>query len=464
MVIDGPPPVPSTWGSKRAVYNNGWGGGAVQPTWAPEPATQGNGWGSWDPEPAAWSAENGEDSWGRPAAHDNGWGGDAANTWDTDSTGLAMQMDSDSTASAPSIVPLISLPSAPSGRLPSAVVQGMDSATEAMQTDSNLPPPAPSTANLASMSSTSSGPPASAVVQPVGQVPWSSVDIDFILSPLIREISPLGPGTLRCGPIASTFLAHGLLVVTQRSEVRLRTILRRHPGYQLSGVLRYGIVHGIAFDIALPLKHIGEFLPHPVPSRPPCYEHHFYDAPFSPSLNPPALVAAWKEKLVTVMARPHARSYLLKGGILWRLAIYANQSLLETVLTNVSSGVSMFGRHESPGSPGLAVEALDDTELMLVLGAVQQQSGWRSLWPLEAQFEYCFGFYGEWNSTCEEWFQSHLASLSNFRPMTKYQWYHYLSKYRSDQRLDSDSAFQATAAWYNRHAPSWHLRPLRHLS
>lgn len=330
--------------------------------------------------------------------------------------------------------------------------------------------PGPSTGNstnsavvLSSSSVASSSAAQSFIASAQASAPGLFNAVNFDIAPFLCEDRALPPHVPTCGRVASSFLSHGFLVVTPRSEVRLRTIRRRYPNFPTSGLLQYAVNHGIAFEVALPIQHLNHFLPQPVPSRPPCYEASFHDSPFASNLSAPSLIAAWREKLSTILARPHARGYLLRGGILWRLAVLAAPSLLDSVLSNVSSGVSMFGRHASPGPPGLVVESLEAMEQQLVLGGIEQQSALRFLWPPPAQFERCFGFYGEWNAECETWFQSHLASLNTFRPLTPHRWDRHLSQFRSDQRLNPIPVFNAAFSMFNAESASWHLRPVRHL-
>jgi hypothetical protein len=133
---------------------------------------------------------------------------------------------------------------------------------------------------------------------------------------------------------------------------------------------------------------------------------------------------------------PHARAVLLKGGLLWRLAleVLGNEAMERLVLAGPSSNM-MGGSILSPTSQGddLWDDDLSMSELDFVCGVIPTLTGKltvhgrdllliplaghgvqtqeHSWWPRPPVFDKSPLNVGYWSSNCEAWFQTRLQKI-----------------------------------------------------
>ncbi|KAH6913214.1 hypothetical protein BKA70DRAFT_1053559, partial [Coprinopsis sp. MPI-PUGE-AT-0042] len=128
-----------------------------------------------------------------------------------------------------------------------------------------------------------------------------------------------------------------------------------------------------------------------------------------------------------ILAHPCVRAALLRGGILWRLAISTIQSKRVLEGPTGCPGVSITHPFSSEQ---LVDDALTKVEQGLIVGAYVCYTGHgpkqvciKSWWPLPETLEWAED-YGHCSGYSKRWFQDHLALINagKAKPLSKAQW------------------------------------------
>ncbi|KAI0054394.1 hypothetical protein BV25DRAFT_1817124 [Artomyces pyxidatus] len=148
-----------------------------------------------------------------------------------------------------------------------------------------------------------------------------------------------------------------------------------------------------------------------------------------------------------ILSRPHARRFVVRGGILWRLALeYGGVALLEEALEGPSPIARAFGLGSRWLYPEKSVgDRFFGEEVMDVVGA----RGDRSLWPLPDVFESSMAWRGEWSDHNELWFQRRLRLMAQGAAqfLRASAWQRELrSDMRAEDRLGEDGVGSLTHA------------------
>ncbi|KZV98060.1 hypothetical protein EXIGLDRAFT_763924 [Exidia glandulosa HHB12029] len=120
--------------------------------------------------------------------------------------------------------------------------------------------------------------------------------------------------------------------------------------------------------------------------------------------------AAWERGVREVLARPHGRAAILRGGLIARIAIEFGLTA-ENALQGPSDSAYDIPNDRvilAPGGRTLVDDYLGDSEIAILLGQVGFHND--SLWPDEATFR-SNGWDGVWTDWHEAWFTETLAIL-----------------------------------------------------
>jgi len=120
------------------------------------------------------------------------------------------------------------------------------------------------------------------------------------------------------------------------------------------------------------------------------------------------------EKIMQILlSRPQARTFLLRGGLAWRLALEfgpagllneARQGPSSTAVNQLRGYVCQIGERVIDDEP-------TDAERELMIGVAQRNGAKASLWPAMELFESSFYWAGEWRAANEAWFVDRLQML-----------------------------------------------------
>ena len=123
----------------------------------------------------------------------------------------------------------------------------------------------------------------------------------------------------------------------------------------------------------------------------------------------------WNNYLAAVMdllARPHARALIFRGGLVSRLVkAIAPKDYFDGVLYGPSSQVTQHNKGATDPDAGTVDDEISAYDVEVILGVTttppgRSESGTCSIWPFGRMFEEEFrGWDGEWNQACEEWFK-----------------------------------------------------------
>lgn len=132
--------------------------------------------------------------------------------------------------------------------------------------------------------------------------------------------------------------------------------------------------------------------------------------------------------VMSILARPHARALVFRGGLVARLVKeFAPQGFYEGLLSGPSSQVTLHQRGLTLVDVQVTDDEVSEFEVATVLGVTttpRGKGGSYSIWPPSGIFEERFRFWeGEWTSECEIWFQDELTFQKGHAvPKTMGQW------------------------------------------
>ncbi|KAI0055215.1 hypothetical protein BV25DRAFT_1843124 [Artomyces pyxidatus] len=223
-----------------------------------------------------------------------------------------------------------------------------------------------------------------------------------------------------------------------RPQAMLRTALwyDLHPTEPRRTLVGYFLARGIAFSWSVPMR----LLP-PLPNAADLPEEMAYAGVARliqedwTSFHESSIVS-FEINARRLLERPHARFFLTRGGILWRLALHYGPHHL---LTDAASGPSRLVTQWTTG----AMTTVNQTQPQLApIPVISDQSygneearligmtGGRSVWPDASTFESSVAWNGEWSVQNEIWFQRRLErfdqnsgqSMTNPLLRTSSQW------------------------------------------
>ena len=128
------------------------------------------------------------------------------------------------------------------------------------------------------------------------------------------------------GPLAVTMLnviPEALLVVEPLAEARLMLWAIEGCSSEAAAVLREALLRGWGFRVLLPEAHLDHLKTLRAGAHTPVTTHFQILSPESKT-GVIRVLPGWsryKERVLKLLARPHARAFLLQGGLFWRLAI-----------------------------------------------------------------------------------------------------------------------------------------------
>ncbi|KAF8592246.1 hypothetical protein K439DRAFT_1313778, partial [Ramaria rubella] len=139
---------------------------------------------------------------------------------------------------------------------------------------------------------------------------------------------------------------------------------------------------------------------------------------FRPPRYIPDLVdyAAYTRARDDFLGLPHTCVALLRGGIVWRLAIESLGALAALEGPSLDS-VALGHSWKHPDGTLLYDDEISDTEMDLICGVYGIYTGIIShllimlIWPKHSQWAVCSLNMGYWTSSCEGWFQIQLEEI-----------------------------------------------------
>ncbi|KAH7917881.1 hypothetical protein BV22DRAFT_1135037 [Leucogyrophana mollusca] len=272
-------------------------------------------------------------------------------------------------------------------------------------------------------------------------------------------------------------LKHGVLLLSPRAEVALRYRALANKISSLDILLNRAFLLGIEFNIMVPFDKIHLFKPaydtisNDIRARPPYFQPEHVELLVPVQLGTLCTATQWETAVRAIFRRPHARAYILKGGLLWRLALeFGSRHILESVANGPSISVTMANHMRREFGP--VMDIADDEavagEVAVMLGVEHRSNGGnRYMWPPPESGLPCFD--GEWNIIAEEWFTHHLARVraGDVNLKTAGQWKKDIRRgYRKrDQETGGTVEEEKWIAGQRLIASStrctWNLRPLR---
>ncbi|TFY73512.1 hypothetical protein EWM64_g10499 [Hericium alpestre] len=111
-----------------------------------------------------------------------------------------------------------------------------------------------------------------------------------------------------------------------------------------------------------------------------------------------------------LLARPHARHWILRGSLAWGLALhYGPSHLLQDAVSGPSSTVLVEGRG---GEYDIPYASVGDLPSAAENAALIGQTRHGSFWPSLTLWEQSVAYTGEWHPSLERWFQHRVAELA----------------------------------------------------
>jgi hypothetical protein len=286
----------------------------------------------------------------------------------------------------------------------------------------------------------------------VSTTPSVRETIITIMHPLVLSTPAIEISRVNWNP---SLLAHAILVVDPAAETRIRYQCLVNDKWTLDEILNDALQRGIPFELGLTFDNLLSFVPNSLPAREPFYATGFRDQALQWT-SPLSFYSTWEEVAGRIFSRPHARAYLFRGGLLWRLArLLGPPTLMQSAAQGFSVAATCYGRHQpvQSNSP-ILVEELPAHEISLILGMTTIGESVKWLWPPDDVFKALKCWTGEWNADCENWFQAKLQAVrSGASPRTRVNWQRD-SRYGRRDRVDHVKAtapaltlFHSTRSW-----------------
>lgn len=193
-------------------------------------------------------------------------------------------------------------------------------------------------------------------------------------------------------------VSRGRLVVSKRTEVRLRLWRAQYPDVPLWYLGVRCLSRGLDWQVLVSAPRLAASIPRPA---------HLSDR--RPPLNSNGDVfLEYHTRVRAMLNLPFARRFLSMGGILWRIALhYGPKSLFAAALSGPSTDAYVHGHVNRIG--GEIDDMVTDADIALLLGTTEGFS----LWPPADIFERYEKWQGEWSHEWEAWFQKRLQGIQS---------------------------------------------------
>lgn len=225
-------------------------------------------------------------------------------------------------------------------------------------------------------------------------------------------------------------LSHGVLRLPTITEAKLRTYALLNRTTDVDEILSVALERGMEIGILYTDDDLYDLQQ----SRPVPRPRYFQETTTSAILpyNEAGLDEAWDDYVIAaraVLSRPHAVAFILRGGILGRLAReFGPPSLVANALTSPSATLVHY-THGDASLPGYHEDSVSDAESYRLVGVVlasEEAAPTRRWWPTPADLVDNDFFVGEWTAAHEEWFCRRLQQIrrrTRFgRPLTDREW------------------------------------------
>lgn len=219
------------------------------------------------------------------------------------------------------------------------------------------------------------------------------------------------------------------LFLPRVTDVKLRYYAIQYRTDELADVLGTALERGMPFVTAYPVEYLLK-LRGPVDFDEEVLPTYLEDGYVEPVLlRDDDARTSWLQYLYRVrdvLGRPHAVGYLLKGGILWRIALeYGPRDLLDRLVSGPSSYLVRYLRG-SRAAVGYLYDSVTESEISVALGVVADPNAGthKSWWPSDEDFAFNLADVGEWTKAHEEWFKARIAKIANGRavPQSRHEW------------------------------------------
>ncbi|KII82830.1 hypothetical protein PLICRDRAFT_120217 [Plicaturopsis crispa FD-325 SS-3] len=235
---------------------------------------------------------------------------------------------------------------------------------------------------------------------------------------------------------------HGILFIPVKStEVRLRYWSLKEPTLSPLALLRRALERCLEFSIDVPRDVTHLFAPPASITIPESisiyYEPDYKDERMSSAGTGRDIVMRYRNLILGLLARPHARGFIFQGGINARIAWqFGGPALIRLALQGPSIQITRFNRGFTRLTSQTCSEMIAKYEEDVLLGRFpaegrEDRRSERSLWPPPKYFNRLLHWRGEWNSACEEFFQTILQELLDDSPRLRSQgdWDQYIRTY-----------------------------------
>jgi len=203
----------------------------------------------------------------------------------------------------------------------------------------------------------------------------------------------------------------------KQTEARLRAAFTNSPTLTISDMFDYAAQHGLPFRVMTPL-----------PPR-------ISDGLLSPDTIGNGSVRSWRAAVVTLLQCPHARAFVLSGGLEGMIARWIGG---EGLIERVRQGPALTSPHFKVSHTN-GQEYYDDTtreaEREILLRVVQPQEHQVlvcSLWPTSAILSYYISDYTSgteaWSIRCEHIFRAVQSEINSgkAKPLSRCEWLRFL--------------------------------------
>ncbi|KDR65083.1 hypothetical protein GALMADRAFT_82296 [Galerina marginata CBS 339.88] len=241
---------------------------------------------------------------------------------------------------------------------------------------------------------------------------------------------------------------HGVLMLPDpRVEVRMRYFANCvYEARFLSALLRIAIEHRWSFRIGIPSTLFSRFAPRNVPQlerirASTLYDPDFTEAPFT-FINLVSFVALYLGKIMEILQRPHAPTFIAMGGACsWIAHYWGGNILIDLLMWGPSIQTTLYGagmndvRYEHPFH--VHWDRVSAQEISFLFGHIPHPTDSRQdRWlfpPPHILEEFCDHWTGEWNEGLESIFlyiaRGVKASPPEIEPKSRGSWKTFLRTY-----------------------------------
>jgi hypothetical protein len=242
----------------------------------------------------------------------------------------------------------------------------------------------------------------------------------------------------------------------KRTEARLRAAFANSPTSTISDLFNYAAKHGLPFRVMTPL-----------PPR-------ITNGTLSFDVMRHSSVRSWRAAVEMLLQRPHARAFVLSGGLEGMIARWIGG---EDLIQRVMQGPALAGPHVKFSHVN-GQEYYDDmtteAERDILLGVMQPQGRQtleRSLWPTSAILSSYVPGYASgteaWSIRCEHIFRAIQKEINSGKaqPMNRREWLRFLRHggFINQQNTEGDVWLQRHDDFVNLGHRDWHCISLSDL-